>query len=47
MNIKKINMSRYNLIISENQEFDIIYKNICYLNDGFKDTEDNYNIIIL
>ena len=40
-------MSGYNLILSDNQEVGIIYKNIYYLNDCFKDIEDNYNIIRL
>ena len=43
----KFNMSGYNLILSDNQEVGIIYKNIYYLNDCFKDIEDNYNIIRL
>ena len=43
----KFNMSGYNLMLSDNQEVGIIYKNIYYLNDSFKDIEDNYNIIRL
>ena len=43
----KFNMSRYNLILSDNQEVGIIYKNMYYLNDCFKDIDDNYNIIRL
>ena len=43
----KFNMSGYNLILSDNQEVGIIYKIIYYLNDCFKDIEDNYNIIRL
>ena len=43
----KFNMSGYNLILSDKQEVCIIYKNIYYLNDCFKDIEDNYNIIRL
>ena len=48
MNIKvKFNMSGYNLILSDNPEVGIIYKNIYYLNDSFKHIENNYNIIRL
>ena len=43
---EKFNMSGLNLIFSNNQEFVIIYKNIYYLNDCFKDIAKIINFCI-
>ena len=41
----KFNMSGYKLELSDNNEVGILYRDIYYLNDVYKNIEDNYNMI--